>query len=99
MSEETRRVFPVIKDQCVSAVFKDETPNPNDDNCDFSVSVDDPKFGFIFLDSFNEYLAQEKLKKENLAEFLKGKIAKAHKTRNYSELVDNCEEWMYLKNK
>jgi hypothetical protein len=44
-------------------------------------------------------LQQEKLKKENFAEFLKGKIAKAFKTGNFSELLDNREEWLYLKNK
>jgi hypothetical protein len=66
---------------------------------DFSVSIDDPKFDFVFLESFNEYLTQEKLKKENFAEFLNGKIAKAEATGNYSELIDNKEEWMYLKYK
>jgi hypothetical protein len=63
------------------------------------VSIDDPTFGFVFLESFNEYLTQEKLKKENFAEFLNGKIAKAEATGNYSELIDNKEEWMYLKYK
>jgi hypothetical protein len=63
------------------------------------VSIDYPNFGFVFLESFNEYLSLEKLKKENFAEFLNGKIAKAHATGNFSELVDNKEEWMYLKYK
>jgi hypothetical protein len=93
---KTKRVFPVIKG---NAVFKDENPEPNCDHCNFSVSIDDPNFGFVFLESCNEYLSQEKLKKENFAEFLNGKIAKAHTTKNYAELVDNKEEWMYLKYK
>jgi hypothetical protein len=46
------------------------------------VDIDDPKFDFIFLESFNEYLSQEKLKQENFAEFVKGKIAMAQKTGN-----------------
>jgi hypothetical protein len=90
---KTKRVFLVIKG---NAVFKDENPDPNDDGRDFSVSIDDPNFGFVFLESFNYYLSQEQLKKENFAEFLNGMIAKAHATKNYSELV---EEWMYLKYK
>jgi hypothetical protein len=93
---KTKIMFPVIKG---NAVFKDENPDPNDDNRDFSVSIDDPNFGFVFLESFNEYLSQVKLKKANSAEFLNGKIAKAYATGNYSELVDNKEEWMYLKYK
>jgi hypothetical protein len=92
----TKRVFPVIEGKLE---FKNDNTNPNDDNCDFSVSIDDPNFGFVFLESFNEYLTQEKLKKENFAEFLNVKIAKAHATKNYSELIDNKEEWMYLKYK
>jgi hypothetical protein len=83
----------------VNAVLKDENPDPNDDRRYFSVSIDDPKFVFIFLESFNEYLSQEKLKKENFTTFLNGKIAKAHGTGNYSELVNNKEEWIYLKYK
>jgi hypothetical protein len=42
----------------VNAVFKDEIPD--DDSSDFSMCIDDPKFGFIFLELFNEYLSQEK---------------------------------------
>jgi hypothetical protein len=80
-------------------VFIDETPASNENNRDFSVSLDDPNFGSVFQKSFNEYLSQEKLKKENFAEFLNGKIAKAEATGNYSELIDNKEEWMYLKYK
>jgi hypothetical protein len=93
---KTKRLFPVIKGKLE---FKDDNPDPNDDNQDFSVGINVPNFGFIFLESFNEYLSQEKLKKENFAEFLNGKIAKAHATGNYSELVDNKGEWMYLKYK
>jgi hypothetical protein len=52
-----------------------------------------------FLNLFNEYLTQEKLKKENFEEFLNGKIAKAQASGNYSELNDNKEEWMYPKYK
>jgi hypothetical protein len=93
---KTKRVSAVIKG---NAVFKDENTHPNDDSRDFSVSIDDPKFGFVFLELFNEYLSQEKLKKENFAELLNGKIAKAHKTGNYSEPFAKKEEWMYLKYK
>jgi hypothetical protein len=50
----------------------------------------------VFLESFNEYLTQGMLKKENFAEILNGKIAKPQATGNYSELIDNKEEWMYL---
>jgi hypothetical protein len=63
------------------------------------VSIDDPNFGFVFLESFIEYLSQEKLKKENFAEFLNGEIAIAHATKNYSEIIDKKEESMYLKYK
>jgi hypothetical protein len=58
-----------LSDHCVNAVFKDENPDPNDDSRDLSVSIDDPKFSFIFLESFNEYLSQEKLMKENFEAF------------------------------
>jgi hypothetical protein len=93
---KTKRVFAVIK---VNAVFEDENPDPNDDSRDLSISIDDPNFGFVFLELFNDYLSQEKLKKESFAEFINVKIAKAHATKKYSELVDNKEEWMYLKYK
>jgi hypothetical protein len=39
------------------------------------------------------------LKNGNFAEFLKGKIAMAHKTGNYADLVENHEECLYLKDK
>jgi hypothetical protein len=81
----------------VGETFRDECPDPNP--CDLPVSIDDPKFGFVFPEAFNEYLQQEKLKKDNSAELLNGKKAKAHQTGNYSDLIGNCEEWMYLKNK
>jgi hypothetical protein len=55
------------------------------------MSIDNPNISSIFLE-FNEYLSQETLKKEISAEFLKGKIAMADITGNYSELADNCEE-------
>jgi hypothetical protein len=89
---KTKILFPVIEG---SLEFK----NPKDDNRDFSVSIDYPNFGSVFLESFNEYLTQEKLKTENFAESLNGRIAKAQATGNYSELFDNKEEWMYLKYK
>jgi hypothetical protein len=57
---KTKRLFPVIKGKL-------EFKNPKDDNRDFSVSIDDTNFGFVFLESFNKYLTQEKLKKENFA--------------------------------
>jgi hypothetical protein len=82
---KTKRLFSVVEGKL-------EFKNPKDDDRDFSVSIDDPNFGFVFLESFNEYLTQEKLKKRNFAEFLNGKIVKAHSTGNYSELVDNKEE-------
>jgi hypothetical protein len=52
-----KRACPVIRGQCVSATFKDYNPNPNDHISDFSVSIDDPKFCFVFLESFNAYLS------------------------------------------
>jgi hypothetical protein len=93
---KTKRVFPAIEGH---AVFKDETPDSNEVNRDFSVCINDTYFGYVFLELFNEYLTQEKIKKENFAELLNGKIAKAHATGNYSELVVNEDEWMYLKYK
>jgi hypothetical protein len=81
------------------ATFKDDNPNQNDSKREFSVSIDYPKFGSNFLESFNEYLSQGKLKKEKFVEFLKGNIAQAYKTEYFFELVDKREEWMYLKNK
>jgi hypothetical protein len=67
-------------DPVVSVTHREEHPHPIGLNCDLVVSIDDPKFDFVFLEGFNEYLQQEKLKKENFAEFWKGKIEKAYKT-------------------
>jgi hypothetical protein len=52
----------------VSETYRDEHPDPNGLNCSLVVTIDDPKFGFIFLEGFNEYLQKEKLKKESFAE-------------------------------
>jgi hypothetical protein len=96
---QTHVFYYLPSDHCESTVIKDKSPDPNGLGCDIIMSINDPNFVFIFFELFNEHLAQGNLKKENFAQFLKGKIAKSHKTGNYSELVDNCEEWMYLKNK
>jgi hypothetical protein len=69
-------------DHLVRAFFKAENPDPNALGCELLVSIDNPQFVSILSDSFNEFLSQEKLRKENFAEFLKVKIAKTHDTGN-----------------
>jgi hypothetical protein len=57
---KTKRVISVIEG---NAVFKYENPDPNYNHRNFSMSIDDPNFGFVFLELVNENLSQEKLKK------------------------------------
>jgi hypothetical protein len=51
----------------------------------------------MFLQSFYEYFTEEKLKKENIAAMLNGKLKMAPDSGYKSEIMRFFKAWMFLK--